>query len=290
MFAKANRGLFSIVFAAVLSIPVSALVKRPFWNRETGTEFTGVSFTTFVDNLFPQDSNTDFRSFRGLFGILFPATSGIFAGASMSGDLRNPSKAIPKGTLWAMLTTFLAYLLVILAMASSTTHNSFISNPNVISETNISAGVIFAGECAVTFFSALMGVIGSAKLLQALARDKLLPGLSIFGRGTGRGDEPVLAIFLTFIISQLALLADLNRIATFISMGYQVCYPTPSNEPTVFECTRLTPHQDDFLRNKSGLFLAQNWLRPKFSTRVQVLQLADRALRIRDVGCGYVLH
>jgi potassium/chloride transporter 9 len=65
-------------------------------------------------------------------------------------------------------------------------------------------------------------LIGSAKLLQALARDKLFPGLSAFGRGSRRTDEPVLAIFLTYLVAQVALFANLNQIATLISMGYQV--------------------------------------------------------------------
>lgn len=67
-----------------------------------------------------------------------------------------------------------------------------------------------------------MGIVGAAKLLQALARDKLLPGISVFGQGTRRGDDPVFAVLLTYGIAQLALFADLNQIATLISMGYQV--------------------------------------------------------------------
>ncbi len=142
----------------------------------------------------------------------------------MSGDLKNPSKAIPKGTLWAMITTFGIYFIVILSMAASTDRRSFYANPNILSQISLSPPVILAGECDVTFFSALMGIIGSAKLFQALARDKLLPGLSIFGKGTKRADEPIVAIILTYAIAQVALLADLNQIATLISMGYQVRY------------------------------------------------------------------
>lgn len=140
----------------------------------------------------------------------------------MSGDLKNPSKAIPKGTLRAMLTTFIVYFVVILSLAASTSHGSFNDNPNIISYISLSPPIILAGECAVTFFSALMGIIGSAKLFQALARDKLLPGLSVFGKGTKKADEPIIAIILTYAIAQVALLADLNQIATLISMGYQV--------------------------------------------------------------------
>ena len=50
----------------------------------------------------------------------------------MSGDLRNPSKSIPKGTLSGLALTFVAYGLVILAMAASVTRESFYNNVNVI--------------------------------------------------------------------------------------------------------------------------------------------------------------
>ncbi|KAL6902536.1 amino acid permease domain-containing protein [Trichoderma evansii] len=226
-FAKASNGLLIILTVAVMSIPISAIFKSPFEDITAGVKFTGISVDTLIGNFAPRPSDSSYeglKTFRDLFGVLFPATSGIFAGASMSGDLRNPSKAIPNGTLWATLTTFIVYFTVILSMAAAITHESFLANNNVISITSLYAPIILAGECAVTFFSALMGVIGSAKLFQALARDKLLPGLSVFGRGTKVGDEPIYAIFLTFAIAQVALFADLNQIATLISMGYQMTF------------------------------------------------------------------
>jgi potassium/chloride transporter 9 len=121
-----------------------------------------------------------------------------------------------------MISTFIVSLLVFLALSSSTTHASFLLNANIIQDTNIWPPMVFAGELATTFFSALMGIIGSAKLMQALARDKLFPGLSVFGKGTKKADEPIFAIFLTYIAAQMAMFANLNQIATLISMGYQV--------------------------------------------------------------------
>lgn len=47
--------------------------------------------------------------FITLFGIYFPAMTGIMAGANMSGDLRDPSKSIPKGTFWSIAITTIAY-------------------------------------------------------------------------------------------------------------------------------------------------------------------------------------
>lgn len=233
IFAKASNALLVVLTISTLSIPLSALAKPAFSDPDRGIEFTGASLATLKSNLLPHYGSPEFNgfeTFRDLFGILFPATSGIFAGASMSGDLRNPSKAIPKGTLWAMLSTFVVYLLVILALSSSTTHASFLGNANIIQDTNLWPPIVFAGEIATTFFSALMGIIGSAKLMQALARDKLFPGLSVFGKGTKKADEPIFAIFLTYIAAQMAMFANLNQIATLISMGYQVREP---RQPTM---------------------------------------------------------
>ncbi|KHO00350.1 cation chloride cotransporter [Metarhizium album ARSEF 1941] len=226
-FSKASNLLLAILTAAVLSVPLSAIFKAPFRDDDAGIVYTGLSLNTLASNLLPSFDEHVYQgltTFRDLFGITFPATSGIFAGASMSGDLKNPSKAVPKGTLWAMLTTFVVYFVVILSMACTISRASLLANDNIMSVTSLSAAVIFAGECSVTFFSALMGIMGSAKLFQALARDKLLPGLSIFGRGTKKADEPIFAVFLTYAIAQVALLADLNQIATFISMGYQMTF------------------------------------------------------------------
>jgi len=50
----------------------------------------------------------------------------------MSGDLKHPSKAIPKGTLYGLGLTFVSYTIVILAMAASITRESFYANTNVI--------------------------------------------------------------------------------------------------------------------------------------------------------------
>ena len=85
---------------------------------------------------------------------------------------------------------------------------------------NISGIVILLGEFASTFFSALMGVVGSAKLLQAIARDNIIPGLSLFGQGTLRDDEPVYAILVTYVLAQVTMLFDINQIASFVTMAY----------------------------------------------------------------------
>jgi potassium/chloride transporter 9 len=232
LFARASIGLLAILLMATFSIPFSALVLQPFESRKMGIEYTGLSAATFMGNFIPHFTKGAAGSqllgkenFRDLFGILFLATGGIFAGASMSGNLKHPSKATPKGTLYSLALTFISYTFVILAMAATITRASLHRNVNVIQDTNISGILILAGEFASTFFSTLMSVIGSAKLLQALARDKLLPGLSIFGQGRKKDDEPIYAIIITYVVAQVVMLADITKIASFITMTYLVRVP-----------------------------------------------------------------
>jgi potassium/chloride transporter 9 len=196
LFARCSNGLLLVLLVATISIPLSAAVKGPFVNPKENIMFTGLSMDTFRQNLLPQFTrgatgsvDRHRENFQDLFGILFPATGGILAGASMSGDLKHPSKAIPKGTLYGIGLTFILYTLVVFAMAASIARETFYKNTNVIQLTNISGVVILAGEIATSLFSVLMGVIGSAKLLQALSRDHLIPGLSLFGQGTKKSDE-----------------------------------------------------------------------------------------------------
>ena len=102
--------------------------------------------------------------------------------------------------------------------------SSLYHNVNIIQETNISGVLILLGEIATSLFSTLMGVIGSAKLLQALARDNLLPGFSLFGQGTKINDEPTYAILFTYMVAQLAMLSDINQIASFVTMTYLMTF------------------------------------------------------------------
>lgn len=230
LFARASNALLLILLIATFSIPLSAVVVAPFHraaHRKQYTDFTGFNLQTLRENLLPKftkgasGSQTNGReTWADMFGILFPATGGIFAGASMSGDLKSPSKSIPSGTLYGILLTFVAYTLVIVAMAASITRLTFYKNVNVIQDVNMSGILILLGETATTSFSVLMGIIGPAKQLQAIARDGIFPGLGIFGQGTRKTDEPIYAILFTWLVAQITILFDINSIASLVTMSY----------------------------------------------------------------------
>jgi solute carrier family 12 (potassium/chloride transporters), member 9 len=231
MFARVSNGLLLILLVATFSIPFSALILSPFQDNKQYVHFTGLSVQTLRENMFPHFTKgaagsqiKGHENFQDLFGILFPATCGILAGASMSGDLKNPSKSIPRGTLGGMGLTFVAYTLVILSLAASITRESFLRNVNVVQDANLSGILILAGELASTFFSTLMGIIGPAKQLQAIASDNVIPGLSALGLAATTGGEPTRPIFITFVAAQLVLLLDINQIASLITMAYLMTF------------------------------------------------------------------
>ena len=80
--------------------------------------FVGWNSTVAYDNLWSnyigtqtENGQEEPQSFFSVFAVFFPAVTGIVAGANLSGDLRNPAEAIPKGTLLAVGTTFVSYVI-----------------------------------------------------------------------------------------------------------------------------------------------------------------------------------
>ena len=86
IFARCSNGLLVILLVATFSIPFTALIKKPSQGRGMGIDYTGPSAATFRGNLLPRftagadgSQLSGKENFRDLFGILFPATGGIFA-------------------------------------------------------------------------------------------------------------------------------------------------------------------------------------------------------------------
>lgn len=74
-FSRASGALLVILTVSIISIPISAIFKKPFHDETTGIHFTGISIDTLTNNFLPHTSNKQYNglaTFRDLFGILFP--------------------------------------------------------------------------------------------------------------------------------------------------------------------------------------------------------------------------
>lgn len=240
LVSKTAFWLFIVLTTSTLSIPVSALFVKPFYPLPAPNNhilYTGLSWTTLRDNMWLEFTSGAAGSlqpkgvpetFRNMFGIFFPATAGIFAGASMSGELKTPSKSIPKGTLWGLFVTFILYLLVILAIGASTPRELLRKDLGIIQTINIHGLLIVMGELATSLFSVIMGIVGAASMLNAIANDKIVPGLEVFSVSHKSEAQvkraQLYGVIFTWFLAQIFLFADINQIATFITMAFSMTF------------------------------------------------------------------
>uniref|UniRef100_A0A4W4FQJ6 Solute carrier family 12 member 10, tandem duplicate 1 n=1 Tax=Electrophorus electricus TaxID=8005 RepID=A0A4W4FQJ6_ELEEL len=217
----------------------------------------------FVENLFP-----DWRGSQGdffqMFAIFFPSAIGILAGANISGDLKDPETAIPKGTLFAIFWTTLSYILISVTVgacvvrdASGNLNDSLpfnFSEPcdglgcklgwnftkckqsqscsfglaNSIQVLSLVSGfglLITAGVFAASLSSALAFLVSAPKVFQCLCRDNIYPYIDFFAKGYGKNNEPLRAYILTYFIAlAFILIAQLNVIAPLISNFFLCSY------------------------------------------------------------------
>ncbi|KAI9501686.1 amino acid permease-domain-containing protein, partial [Coemansia spiralis] len=222
VFARASTLLSTVIIASIAMVLASFALKAPFANEERAVYYTGWSVETFMENLWPDLSpisrGQPAETFSTVLGVLFPACIGIMAGASMSSQLRKPSKSIPKGTLWAVLLTFVLYLLVATALGATTRRESLRRNFNILQEINLVPAIVPIGAITTSVTSTLSGLLSAASILQAIAKDDLFALLKPL-KVLDRNDSPTRAIVTTYVFSQLAFfVGDTNAVAPFTTM------------------------------------------------------------------------
>lgn len=184
-----------------------------------------LSLETFTSNLKPQWTS-EFNLFT-TFALFFPAVTGIMAGVNMSGDLKEPSHSIPKGTFLAISFSGIIYLSIALLLAGSISRSDLLSDKFVMKDIAILPFLIYAGVFSATLSSALGSMMGAPRILQSFAKDKVFRKLRWFGVGSGSLNEPRRATVITFLIAQTGIFAgDLNTIAPVITMFFLLTYGT----------------------------------------------------------------
>ena len=224
---------------AVLIVSLSAFFIGSYWH------FDSHNLTANLSAAYGNKLN-----FWLVFAIFFPAVTGVMAGANMSGDLKDPSRALPSGTFAAVFVTLVVYALAFLCLAGSVDRQALTGNVFVMEEIAVHGKVfINMGIFAATISSALGSFIGAPRILQAVARDRIFPWLRFFGVGYGRNQEPRRAVVLTFGSSHFFGIVgfDLDLIAPVITMFFLITYgnslqlrrfllkpepPTPNFRPT----------------------------------------------------------
>ncbi|CAG11794.1 unnamed protein product, partial [Tetraodon nigroviridis] len=170
--------------------------------------------------------------FTLLVGIYFPSVTGIMAGSNRSGDLRDAQKSIPIGTIAAITTTSTVYMSSVILFGACiegvVLRDKFGEgvHGNLVIGTLAwpSPWVIVIGSFFSTCGAGLQSLTGAPRLLQAIAKDGIVPALRIFGHGKANG-EPTWSLLLTACICESGILiASLDSVAPILSMFFLMCY------------------------------------------------------------------
>jgi len=160
--------------------------------------------------------------------VFFPAVTGFTAGIGLSGDLKDPQRSIPRGTLMAVAVGAFVYLMVpVLLSITGRVGLDDLARPGVGVWTSVAflgAWLIFPGMWGAILSSAFGSVLGGPRVLQALARDGLAP--SFLARVSKTG-QPVIATLISGTIALLAVfLGGLNTVAQFVTILFLTLYVT----------------------------------------------------------------
>uniref|UniRef100_A0AAY5EP84 Solute carrier family 12 member 7a n=1 Tax=Electrophorus electricus TaxID=8005 RepID=A0AAY5EP84_ELEEL len=187
---------------------------------------------TSEDMYLPYVVNDIATFFTLLVGIYFPSVTGIMAGSNRSGDLKDAQRSIPIGTILAIATTTTIYLSCVVMFGACIEGvvlrdkfgDSVKGNLVIGTLSWPSPWVIVIGSFFSCCGAGLQSLTGAPRLLQAIARDGIVPFLEVFGHGKANG-EPTWALLLTAGICETGILiASLDDVAPILSMFFLMCY------------------------------------------------------------------
>ncbi|EGW00060.1 Solute carrier family 12 member 3 [Cricetulus griseus] len=234
--SKAQVLFFLVIMVSFANYLVGTLI--PASEDKASKGFYSYHGDIFVQNLVPDWRGID-GSFFGMFSIFFPSATGILAGANISGDLKDPAVAIPKGTLMAIFWTTISYLAISATIGSCVVRDAsgdlndtvtpgpgtceglacgygwnftecsqqhscrygLINYYQTMSMVSAFAPLITAGIFGATLSSALACLVSAAKVFQCLCEDQLYPLIGFFGKGYGKNKEPVRGYLLAYAIA-----------------------------------------------------------------------------------------
>ncbi|MEE4273711.1 MAG: hypothetical protein V2I67_18695 [Thermoanaerobaculales bacterium] len=205
---RAQVVLMAFVILSLLALAIGVVMHAP----ESGSSFL-------------QGPSGEVGFWRG-FAIFFPAVTGVMVGLGLSGDLRDPSRSIPLGSIAAVATGLAVYLAVPVLLILGADLADLRSEPMVWSKIAVfGPWLILPGLWAAIFSSAVGSVLAAPRTLQALARDGLAPRALGTRSVDGRELMPGMVVTLAIAVGAV-FLGNLNAVATVVSMFFLTVYGT----------------------------------------------------------------
>nr|XP_060635794.1 solute carrier family 12 member 9 [Anolis sagrei ordinatus] len=228
IFLVVNLVLVTI-FASFFAVSPREISISRDGNHSFNASFTGFNISTLRDNLYAmyaRDYTTNnMMSFATVFAVMFNGCTGIMAGSNMSGELKNASSSIPKGTIVAVVYTFVIYFFLFF-MTSFTCERALLQGDyGFFRSINVWPPFVLVGIYSASLSASMSNLIGASRILHALAKDDLFGIVLAPAKIVSKGGNPWVAVLYTWGLVQLVLLVGkLNTIAGIVTVFYLVAY------------------------------------------------------------------
>lgn len=167
------------------------------------------------------------ENFFTVFAVFFPGCTGIMAGANISGDLADPQKSIPVGTIGAIITTTLLNMITAIILAAGADKSVLLTDTTIMCKMSIWGPFVYLGIIGAAISSASAALVGGPKTFQSLCADKILPKIfNFFAVGKESSNDPIRGFILGFIIVAIScfIFKDLNTVGTVLTMLFLISF------------------------------------------------------------------
>ncbi|XP_075960183.1 solute carrier family 12 member 8 [Anarhichas minor] len=212
-----------LLLLAVLAVSTLDFVIGTFTHLDPENGFIGYSAGLLSSNTMPD--YTPGETFFTVFGVFFPAATGVMAGFNMSSDLQRPEHNIPVGTLAAVFTSWFLYLVFVFLLGAICTREALRYDFLIAEKVSLVGFLFLLGLYISSLASCMGGLYGAPRILQCIAQERVIPALAFLGRGTGPNKTPVAAIFLTSLLTMAFIfIGQVNVLAPIVTINFLLTY------------------------------------------------------------------
>ncbi|NWS86160.1 S12A8 protein, partial [Toxostoma redivivum] len=207
----------------LLAVSTLDFVIGSFTHLDPEHGFVGYSEELMFNNTLPDYSQGE--SFFTVFGVFFPAATGVMAGFNMSGDLQKPSTNIPVGSLAAIGTSWFLYMVFVFLLGAICTRQSLRYDFMIAEKVSLVGFLFLLGLYISSLASCMGGLYGAPRILQCIAQENVIPMLAFLGHGKGPNKTPVAAICLTSLITMaFVFIGQVNVLAPIVTINFMLTY------------------------------------------------------------------
>ncbi|XP_061697418.1 solute carrier family 12 member 8 isoform X4 [Syngnathoides biaculeatus] len=180
-----------LLLLAVLAISTLDFVIGTFTHLDTAHGFIGYSVDLLSRNTLPDYSPGE--NFFTVFGVFFPAATGVMSGFNMSSDLQRAEHSIPLGTLAAVFTSWFLYLVFVFLLGAICSREALRYDFLIAEKVSLVGFLFLLGLYVSSLASCMGGLYGAPRILQCIAQERVIPALDFLRKGLKNKDKSIQA-------------------------------------------------------------------------------------------------